>query len=206
MFGAKPARAVTIVSERPTAEALMGSVGAQLRELRQQAGLTLHELGRRADVSSGLLSQMERGRGNPSFNTLVQVAHALDVPVARLLHAADGRSPVVRRDERRRLDLHLGSATDKAVHELLTPDLDRALEVVWVEAEPGYTSKDTPFVHGGEEVGVVIEGRHEVYLDGVCHVLEAGDAIAYSSTIPHWYANPGPDRVTAVWIITPPSF
>ena len=124
----------------------------------------------------------------------------------RLRRWADGRSPVVRRTERRRLDLHLGSATDKAVHELLTPDLDRALEVVWVEAEPGYTSKDTPFVHAGEEVGVVIEGRHEVYLDGVCHVLEAGDAIAYSSTIPHWYTNPGPDRVTAIWIITPPSF
>lgn len=194
------------MNERPSPEALMLGVGGQLRELRRQAGFTLQGLSHKSDVSVGLLSQMERGRGNPSFNTLVQVAHALDVPVARLLHAADGRSPVVRYDERRRLDLHQGSGGDEAVHELLTPDLDRALEVVWVEAAPGYTTKDTPFAHAGEEVGVVLEGRHEIYLDGVCHVLEAGDAIAYSSTIPHWYSNPGPDPVKAIWIITPPTF
>jgi transcriptional regulator with XRE-family HTH domain len=194
------------MNDRPTPEALMAGVGNQLRDLRRQLGLTLQDLSRQAEVSVGLLSQMERGKGNPSFNTLVQVAHALDVPVARLLHAADGRSPVVRRGERRRLDLHPASKRDTAVHELLTPDVDRALEVVWVEAPPGYTSKDTPFVHAGEEVGVVLEGRHEVYLDGVCYALEAGDAISYASTIPHWYSNPGPDVVKAIWIITPPTF
>lgn len=184
----------------------MLNVGDQVRGLRKQQKLTLQELSERADVSIGLLSQLERGKGNPSFNTLVQVAHALNVPVARLLDATDGHSPVVRRSERRRLNPHQGVGADNAVHELLTPDLDRALEAVWVEAAPGYTTKDTPFSHTGEEVGIVLEGRHEVYLDGVCHVLEAGDAIAYPSSIPHWYRNPGPDQVKAIWIITPPTF
>lgn len=193
------------MTDRPAIEALT-TVGKQVRQLRKQAHLTLQSLSTRADVSVGLLSQIERGLGNPSFNTLVQLAHALGVPVARLMHEADGQSPVVRRSERRRLDLHRGGGGDGAIHELLTPNLDRALEVVWIEAEPGYTSKATPFSHAGEEVGIVLEGRHEIYLDGVCHVLEAGDAISYSSVIPHWYTNPGPDPVKAVWIITPPTF
>ena len=193
------------MTDRPTVEALT-TVGNQIRGLRKQLQLTLQQLAEQADISVGLLSQVERGLGNPSFNTLVQLAHALGVPVARLLHEADGESPVVRRSERRRLDLHRGGAADGAIHELLTPSLDRALEVVWIEAEPGYTSKETPFSHAGEEVGIVLEGRHEIYLDGVCHVLEAGDAISYSSVIPHWYTNPGPDVVKAIWIITPPTF
>lgn len=191
---------------RPSPEPLIAAVGLQVRQLRRQRHLTLDELSRRSGVSIGLISQIERGRGNPSFNTLVQLAHALDASIGRLFHAADEHSPVVRRTERRKLDLHHGAVDDGAVHELLTPTLDRALEVVWVEAPPGYSTAETPFTHGGEEVGVVLSGTHEVYLDGVRYVLEAGDSISYSSTIPHWYANSGPAPVTAIWIITPPSF
>jgi transcriptional regulator with XRE-family HTH domain len=84
------------VSERPSAESLMATVGEQVHALRKRAQMTLQELSSHSGVSVGLISQIERGNGNPSFNTLVQIAHALDVPVARLLQAADGPSPVVR--------------------------------------------------------------------------------------------------------------
>ena len=51
-------------------------------KLHRSEKLTLEQLASRSGISAGLLSQMERGQGNPSFNTLVQVAHALSVPVA----------------------------------------------------------------------------------------------------------------------------
>ena len=57
-------------------------------------------------------------------------------------------------------------------------------------AEPGYSSEDTPFVHDGEEFGIVLEGTHAVNVGGAHYVLQAGDSISYSSTIPHWYENP----------------
>ncbi|MFZ5872640.1 MAG: helix-turn-helix domain-containing protein [Actinomycetota bacterium] len=190
---------------RPNTEALMATVGAQLRTLRKMRNLTLEELGRRSDVSMGLISQIERGRGNPSFNTLVQMAHALDVPIGRLFHTAEETSPVVRADQRRSLDVKRGNGVE-ALHELLTPGLDGALEAIWVEAPAGYDTSETPFSHAGEEFGLVLSGRHEVYLDGVRHELGPGDAITYQSTTPHWYRNPGPETVKAVWIITPPTF
>ena len=37
-------------------------------------------------------------------------------------------------------------------------------------------------------------------------ILEVGDSISYSSSIPHWYRNPGPEPVTALWVVTPPMF
>lgn len=191
--------------DRPNTEAMMAAVGHQLHVLRKARGLTLEEFGRRSRVSMGLISQIERGRGNPSFNTLVQLAHALSVPVGRLFHRAEDTSPVVRANERRDLDVHSEGTVD-AVHQLMSPGLDGALEVIWVEAPPGYDTSATPFTHPGEEFGLVLEGRHEIYLNGTRYELGAGDSITYASTTPHWYRNPGPDPVKAVWVITPPSF
>jgi transcriptional regulator with XRE-family HTH domain len=196
---------LTSPAGRAPTEQLMATVGSQLRMLRKSRDLTLDELSRRSAVSIGLISQIERGNGNPSFNTLVQLAHALDVPIGRLFHTTGQVSPVVRRADRRSLDIH-GAPQADALHELMSPDLNGALEVIWVEAPPGYDSSETPFAHPGEEFGVVLEGRHEVYLDGEKHELGPGDSITYSSTTPHWYRNPGPETVKAIWVITPPSF
>jgi transcriptional regulator with XRE-family HTH domain len=194
----------SVAGGAPT-EALMATVGAQLRMLRKMRGFSLTALNARSGVSTGLLSQIERGRGNPSFNTLVQLAHALDVPIGRLFHSAPLTSPLVRVADRRSLDVHGGTDSD-ALHELLSPDLNGALEAVWIEAPPGYDTSATPFTHPGEECGVVLEGLHEVYLDGVKYELGPGDSITYPSTTPHWYRNPGPGMVKAIWIITPPTF
>jgi transcriptional regulator with XRE-family HTH domain len=204
-MSAEPAEPGASDAGRPNTEALMATVGQQVRTLRRMRKMTLEELARRGEVSVGLVSQLERGRGNPSFNTLVQIAHALNVPIGRMFHTAEETSPVVRADERRLLDVHTGSGAD-ALHALLSPSLDGALEAIWVEAPPGYDTSDTPFTHPGEEFGLILEGTHEVWLDGVRHVLGPGDSITYPSTTPHWYRNPGPDPVTAVWVITPPTF
>lgn len=188
-------------------EAVMSGVGRQIRALRKVHGLTLEELASRSGVSIGLLSQVERGIGNPAFNSLARIAHALNTPIAALVHTDPDHSPVVRRNERRRLDVHAGEATGgEAIHELLTASLNQRLEVIEIQAPPGYSTENDPFTHAGEEFGIVLEGRHEVNVGGQSYMLEAGDSISYASSIPHWYRNPGPDPVRAIWVITPPTF
>lgn len=191
---------------QPDLDALVATVGIQIKALRKQAGYTLDDLSRGSGVSTGLISQIERGKGNPSFATLVQIAHGLDIPIGRLFHLTEQISPVVRRAERRALDFHGTDGPDDASYELLTPTLNGALEVLWVETQPGHDTSSTPFRHNGEEFGIVLSGVKDVYLDGVRHRLEAGDSITYSSSTPHWYANPGDEPSTSVWVITPPSW
>ncbi len=182
-------------------------VGREIRRLRKLHELTLERLAARARVSSGLLSQIERGRGNPSFNTLVQVAHALDTPIARLLAGEQRVSPVVRKQDRRRLDLPAAEgASQPVVAELLNLRADSRLEVIQIEAPPGYTTQDTPYSHEGEELGVVLAGTHAVTVGGKQYVLEAGDSISYRSEIPHWYENVGDVTSVSLWVVTPPSF
>ena len=183
-------------------------VGQQVRALRTERGLTLDDLATRSGCSIGSLSQIERGLGNPAFGTLVKIAHALDVPVVRLLHSPEPAtvSPVVRKAERRRITPPSSSAGDGTVYELLTPDLDRALEVLRMRIPPGHDTHMTPFVHEGEEVCHLLRGTHEVHLNGTVYTLSEGDTISFPSTTPHWYRNAGPDEVEAIHIITPPSW
>jgi transcriptional regulator with XRE-family HTH domain len=191
----------------PAIDAMIQDLGIRIRALRRERNLTLERLSELANLSVGIVSQIERGRGNPSFATLAQLAHGLDIPVGRLLHVAENhKSPVVRRGERRRLDGHGLGYDDGGQYELLIPDLTGALEVVWVEHSPGYDTSATPYRHNGEEFGLVIEGQVTVHLDGVAHDLGPGDSIRYDSSVPHSYSNPGPDKCRAVWVITPPTW
>lgn len=195
----------TTEQEAPNLGVMVAAIGATVRQLRKEAGLTLEQLADRGQLSVGLVSQLERGKGNPSFATLVQIAHGLNVPVGRLMLIENTPSPVVRASQRRRVDSH-GIPGDLCVYEMLTPDLNGALEATWVRAQPGHDTSATPFVHHGEEVGIVLSGSLNVHVGDVDYRLDAGDSIRFSSTVPHWFANPGPETVDAIWVSTPPSW
>lgn len=188
-------------------ESMLSDLGGRIRLLRKERELTTEKLAEAAGVSAGLVSQIERGNGNPSFATLVQLAHGLQMPIGQLLEPEETKKVVVRKDERRRLDGHGLTNTDGGRYELLTPDLNGALEANWVVTPPGYDTSATPYRHNGEEFGIVLSGMKDVYLDGVRHRLHAGDSIRYASTIPHWYVNPSDtEECTAVWVSTPPTW
>jgi len=181
-------------------------VGQQVRALRVERGMTLEDLAGRSGCSIGSLSQIERGLGNPAFGTLAKVAHALGVPVVRLLHSPEPAviSPVVRKHERRRIAPPV--VQDGTLYELLTPDFDRALEVLRLRVPPGHDTHMTPFVHDGEEVCHLLRGTHEVNLNGSVYTLYEGDTISFPSTTPHWFRNVGPREAELIHIITPPTW
>jgi transcriptional regulator with XRE-family HTH domain len=61
------------------------TIGAKVRQLRKQAGLTLEALGDIADVHYSYIGMVERGRRQPSLKFLTKIADALGVPVAVLM-------------------------------------------------------------------------------------------------------------------------
>lgn len=185
---------------------MLVAIGGKIRRLRKDRAMTVERLSELSGLSTGIVSQIERGKANPSFATLVQLSHGLGIPVGRLFDTDGHPSPVVRKSERRRLDGHGLGVEDEGRYELLTPDLNGALEVTWVETPPGYDSSATPFRHNGEEFGIILSGAKDVYLDGVRHHLDAGDSIRYASMIPHWYVNAGDTTCVAIWVTTPPTW
>src|SRR3954454_11670944 len=76
--------------------------GSKLREWRQRRGMSVSAAARAANVSKSTVSQLERGDGNPSLDTLWALATALNIPLGFLVDS-DGTEEsfhVVRHDEK----------------------------------------------------------------------------------------------------------
>ncbi|MBO4256362.1 helix-turn-helix domain-containing protein [Streptomyces griseorubiginosus] len=74
-------------------------VARNVRLLREQRGLSLAELSRRAGLAKQTLSNLEQGTGNPTVDTLFSIATALGVPVTRLVAEREQVITVQRGDE-----------------------------------------------------------------------------------------------------------
>jgi len=61
------------------------TIGQRLRARRVELGLTLAEVAEKAGLSLPYVSNLERGRGNPTLEALGALARALDIPLASLL-------------------------------------------------------------------------------------------------------------------------
>lgn len=186
------------------ATADLNVIGAELHRMRADKGLSVQELAEASGISTGMISQIERGLANPSINTISKLATALGLQLGIFFEPRPHTSEeiVVRKHQRARI----GIPDPDFLYELLVPDLKRTLEFVWVESAPGASTENSPFQHEGEECGLILQGTLEVHLGDDVYVLEAGDSIIFNSRIPHWYRNIGSERVLSVWAVTPPTF
>src|SRR3954452_16139744 len=73
-----------VFSDQTSTNGAASDLGAQVRALRHERGLTLKDLGRLAGLSHPFLSQVERGLARPSVGSVERVAAALDVSLAQL--------------------------------------------------------------------------------------------------------------------------
>ncbi len=186
------------------------ALGHRIRTLRKEAGLTLDNVAEAAQISASLLSRVERGTAQPSLSTLRTIARALAVPIAALFegtdqtnvgeHDASGRRVVVRRADRRRLKV----PDSRIQYELMVPDLDGTLEVIWGEIPPGGGALH-PSSHPGEEVVIAFAGQVAVVVDDVEFVLLPGDTIRFDRSRPHRIYNPLATIAEFLLVVTPPS-
>jgi transcriptional regulator with XRE-family HTH domain len=191
-------------------------LGALIRARRRELGLTQAELAAHVDKSPSYISALESGSIAPSLTALRHIALALDTVVgyffeqpgnglARAEQASGGgRLRVVRPSTRKVL---IDPSRGNVRWELLSPDLQRQMEVVHMTLEPGaMIGEDEWLIHEGEECGIVMSGALAVEFEHESFTLESGDSLYFPSTRPHRIRNRADGPTTAIWIITPPSF
>ena len=177
-------------------------IGAKIREKRKELGLSLKELAEKTDLTPGFLSQLERDMVDPSITSLRKIAKSLNVAVFYFLMSEDMPKPVVRKDERQTLTF----PDTKINYQLLSPDLNRQMEMFLADLEPGAATCDEPSTHPGEEVTYVLKGKMWIKIGEEEYVLEEGDTIYYFSSIPHKIVNIGEENLQFISTITPPQF
>jgi transcriptional regulator with XRE-family HTH domain len=223
------ARSAAMTGE-PTAatlgpDAAADVLGARIRQAREATGLSLREVARRVQVSPSFVSQVERGKANPSVGTLYALVSVLGTSVDELMgdqdaapgrnrmaptgqpraaSGSDGRTawsrvevPVQRAEGRRRVQM------SGVTWERLTHDDDPFVDFLEVVYQPGSMScpPDDMMRHGGREYGHVKSGVLQVQVGFDTYSLGPGDSIHFDSMTPHRLSNPYEESCTAIWVV-----
>lgn len=72
---------------------LEAAIARNVRQLRQQCGLSVGEMAARIGISKAMLSKIENAQTSCSLGTLALLATGFDVPVSSLLRGADTERP-----------------------------------------------------------------------------------------------------------------
>ena len=196
--------------------------GENIRIAREELGISVRELARRAKVSASHISQVERGLASFSVPALYNVASILAISMDSLFEdpalpkssatlveeqrAATGEISledagiVLRKAERPVLDLTKGPRWER-----LTARPEYGAEFIEVNYAPGTSGANPPkelVQHSGREYGLILEGQLSVQVGMGFTVLRVGDSISFDSKISHRFWNASPEPVRAVWFIS----
>lgn len=145
--------------------------------------MSLSALARSAGLSKATLSELERGRGNPSIDTMWALAQALDLPFGALFDSQMAELRV-----RRLEDAPVISSEPGFLGRLLMSRQGRGgLEVYVLTLDAGAQRHAAPHSPGVLEHVVVVAGRVEVGDPDEPTVLGPGDCVTFAADRPHAY-------------------
>jgi transcriptional regulator with XRE-family HTH domain len=167
---------------------LNAHIARRVRAMRQARGWSLAALASRAGVSKTNVAKLEGGEGNPSLETLLRLADALEITLGALI--APDRSPGTQ-VLRLRDAAYVRSQSGLEGRSLWSDGRDRRTESHELLMEPGVDYHSAPHPPGTEELVICIEGSLEVGPEG--HEVELGerDAARFPADLPHRYHSAG---------------
>ncbi|MFP2912281.1 helix-turn-helix domain-containing protein, partial [Pyxidicoccus sp. 3LFB2] len=86
-------------SDSSSSSGHLQGLARRIRALRERRGLTQEDFAARCGISVSFASLLERGERSPSYETLLQVASALGLPLWELLRLDDAQDAGVHRLE-----------------------------------------------------------------------------------------------------------
>jgi transcriptional regulator with XRE-family HTH domain len=182
------------------------SIGNKIRQYRKAQQFTLEEFAEQCDISVSFLSQIERDLAQPSISTLYAIGDALHLSISEFFtdeSTSNDPQPLpepippakVVRADHRKVIVYPGAGIR---NEFLSPDSHNHIQMMWIIMPPHSSSGDVPFVHEGEECGVILKGQLETLIADEKFILGPGDAIYHDSKLPHISRNNGDEKVVMV--------
>ena len=146
-------------------------VGSNLRRLREEKRMSLSEVARLSKMAKATLSNIERGIGNPTIETLVSLSNVLGVmpgdlmtsPAPQLIRASDGPFVEGPTTTGRLLTRHHSSSVD--IHEVTFK-----AGMPFLSVQPESDAMEQLYV---------IQGKFQVKIAGETTTLGPGDLIQY---------------------------
>jgi len=178
-------------------------VGKKLKAIRLKNDLTIQELAEKSQVSSNMISRIERGLTIPSVEILMKLAGVFDKSINYFVEEVTTTHEVVFSSPGKRdktvYDDEYNMHTESFTSGLRDPQFTSFFCTVGV----GGTSGIENMYHPGDELIFVLEGRLKVNIAGEMHVLNAGDSLSFKSHLPHRWDNIGEGEAKVIWTLSP---
>ena len=180
------------------------NIGNKIKEFRKLKKMTMKALAEAIEVSSSLLSQIEKGSANPSINTIKNISEELDIPLFLFFKEELTKDDfIVRKNRRRKI---IFSKEEGTSYELLTSNLLGNIEFMILTLTPGMESSEKKREHKGEEVAYILDGEVSLDLEGENFTLYSGDSAKIDSYMKHRWKNNRNINAKIIFAITPPCF
>lgn len=164
-------------------------IGSKIKELRTSKKMTLKDLSEKTKLSTGFLSQLERGLTSIATDSLLNIADALEVELSYFL------LPTTRRRER-----YIQKSYEKEIYKIDNSSYinyilsnnheDKVMLPRLIEILPSMTDENlSTYNHDGEEFIYVLEGVVTIFINDEKHCLYPGDSAHFKSNIQHNYGN-----------------
>ncbi len=171
------------------------TIGERIKTLRTGKGMTLAELGEKANLSTSYLSQIERDKTSPSLTTLETIAKSLNVGLRSLFETDDEGAFVLRARKETNTPTH----RDPVVRQALMPQIGNPeIEVYRITFHPR-SAPELIEQFTGEEIIYVLDGELTISIGDEQFVLTAGDSIHYDALLIHSWKNESNDFCTIIW-------
>jgi len=188
----KPASAAEVVGD---------VLCSRVRALRTKKGWTLEEMSAACDVSRSMLSEIERGRANPTLAVAYRIAQAFGLSLDELIElpTVTHRLDVIRADDQSsyfRSDRYCRIRTLSPLH------LEKAVEFYEIVLHKGGALKSEPHFEGAKELLTVRQGKVRVRSADESVELDTGDSAHYPADVVHAIENLGGGDAVLFLVVT----
>ncbi len=174
-------------------------LGAAIRQRRKMLGKTMGRVAEEAGLTTGFLSQVERGISSPSLTSLMSIAAALGTSVEQLLSVPDQLREYTPANARQIYSLGVNGR----YYEKLGPGFAGSLMYPTIIHRPaGHESEK--MCHPGEVFFHLMSGQVEYHLGDKVYVMNPGDSMHHDTSTPHFSRVLGDEDSVELWVPTRP--
>lgn len=165
-----------------------GDIGAKVKAIRKEKNITLKELSEQSGLSTGFLSQFERGMTTIAIDSLQRIATILGKNMEYFFRKSSvpkEEHPILRSYERK-----VAAINPRYVQfDLLQNPKDGAFLPRIYEVLPTEVNSAKTYSHQGVEFIYVLEGILTLHLKNKTYQLYPEDSIYFDSQTPHNWEN-----------------
>lgn len=176
-------------------------LGATLRHLRIQRGVSVRTFAAEVGFSPSFISQLEADLVSPSINSLEKIAGALGVTLGQLFNSLEENSAVrlvIRHDER---PTYISKWSNSTVAMLTDPAPERRMTAMEICIAPGGMSSRKPEARHQDSIALLRAGMLTLVLDSGEQMFHPGDTAYFAAGTAYTWVNRSDTDATLLFVV-----